>query len=421
MLGFQHPARVQRRWQEDFGILFLLAFATTLPFWLTDLDLVVMQWFYQPDHPQGPWPVGREPFFHFLYVAIPVVTLGLVLGTLMILIGALRFSRLRRFRSAAVLLLLGLLLGPGLLVNAVFKEHWGRDRPRQVETLGGLHAYHPPLVKVAEGRGKSFPCGHCSVAFVLGAFWLLWRAHAPQRARVALVIALSLGALVGIARMGAGGHFLSDVLWSLWFTALALLIVYHFILRLPERATATDVAPPSTGVLRRYRHRTRLAVALYGVLGILLMGGALLSIPQVTQFRANLPQDPLDPAVQILQISARKATVHLLLVHPEDSLDAPADLVIQGDFRGVGLPGKRLYGEYALETLPSGATALVFRLQEQGLFTELEGTLTVRVPLERWKSVSVQLQQGDVRVSADPAQPFTTTLEVHTERGRVFW
>jgi hypothetical protein len=40
-------------------------------------------------------------------------------------------------RMYGLFILLSVILGPGLLVNLVFKDHWGRPRPRQVVALGG--------------------------------------------------------------------------------------------------------------------------------------------------------------------------------------------------------------------------------------------------------------------------------------------
>jgi lipid A 4'-phosphatase len=410
----------------DFGVLFFLALATTLPFWLTDLDLAIMQRFYSPDHPDGPWPVGREPLFHFLYLVVPVLTVTLALGTLFIILGSRLSLLLRRWRAGAVLVLLGLLLGPGLLVNAVFKEHWGRDRPRQVETLGGLQVYHPPLVKVEAGEGKSFPCGHCSVAFVLGAFWLLWRRRYPQLALFALAASVTLGALVGIARMGAGGHFPSDVLWSAWFTWLALLAVYHFVLRMPERelaiahgSTALDTSPMASDITHSGKSSpaTKLAAVGYGILGLMIVIGTLLSIPNSAQFRAAISLDDLDPAVRELLIEARNATVQLVLVDDNEV----TQIEIQGDFRGVGLPGNRVTGGYRFEARESGAPVLTFRVQEHGLFTELEGALTVRVPENRLDAVSVRLTRGDIQVEAADPEAARETLDLQTERGRILW
>ena len=46
-------------------------------------------------------------------------------------------SRLLAWRRPALFLVLVAALGPGLLINVVFKDHYGRPRPREVQELGG--------------------------------------------------------------------------------------------------------------------------------------------------------------------------------------------------------------------------------------------------------------------------------------------
>lgn len=43
----------------------------------------------------------------------------------------------------AAFVVLALALGPGLVVNAVLKEHVGRARPAQLETFGGEASFSP--------------------------------------------------------------------------------------------------------------------------------------------------------------------------------------------------------------------------------------------------------------------------------------
>ncbi|QLQ32405.1 MAG: phosphatase PAP2 family protein [Candidatus Thiothrix singaporensis] len=128
--------------------------------------------------------------------------------------------------------------GPGLLVNSLFKDHWGRPRPLQVEQLGGQEHYAPPGYFVANGHGRSFPSGHSSVGFAFIAFWFLLRRHKPTLAKMALLLSLLFGCTIGLTRMAAGGHFLSDVMWSGWVVLFASWLLYYPIMRIPEREAA---------------------------------------------------------------------------------------------------------------------------------------------------------------------------------------
>jgi membrane-associated PAP2 superfamily phosphatase len=124
----------------------------------------------------------------------------------------------RRWRSTGAFLLITLILGPGVLVNAVFKNHWGRPRPKHIVQFDGTQPYRPPLLKGEAGTAKSFPAGHPSVAFAYAAIFLLLRPKRPRLAWAVLGASTAIGAGMGAARMAAGGHFLSDVLWSALIT-----------------------------------------------------------------------------------------------------------------------------------------------------------------------------------------------------------
>lgn len=204
-----------------------LVVLTTVPFWLTPLDVIVTGWFYQPAC-GGTWLLDCYPLFRTLfYDSVPWLTGLLLFGSVLLMVGTLFYQRQRwaGLRRQALYVLLVLVLGSGLVVNAVFKEHWGRPRPVQIEAFGGDKPYAPPGYYVAGNRGHSFPSGHVSVGVACLAFWFLWRREHPRRARVALYSALALSIAIGLTRMAAGGHFLSDVIWAGWMVAgVALLL-----------------------------------------------------------------------------------------------------------------------------------------------------------------------------------------------------
>ena len=121
-----------------------------------------------------------------------------------------------------LLLLCVLALLPGLLVNQVFKQHWGRARPVQVSAFGGARPFTPAFVP-AKGNGGSFSSGH-----VAAAAYLIAVAHLLAGPRSTwILLAAVYTALVGLARMAAGGHFLSDVLASVFMVLFGYLLLRH--------------------------------------------------------------------------------------------------------------------------------------------------------------------------------------------------
>lgn len=117
---------------------------------------------------------------------------------------------------AWVFLLMTLLIGPGLIANIIFKDHWGRARPREIVTFGGSREFTPAMVvSNACSFNCSFVSGDASFGFFLPCFAYV---VARRRARRVFWSALGVGSLIAAARILLGAHFLSDVVYSFVIT-----------------------------------------------------------------------------------------------------------------------------------------------------------------------------------------------------------
>ncbi len=162
-----------------------------------------------------------------LYHLVPYLVRGLVI----VCLGALGYWAIRRrplgwlTPMRVAYLLLALALGPGLVVNTLFKDQWGRARPSQVEQFGGEKLFTPPSFRPQAQceRNCSFVSGHASVGFYFAAFAFLLPAY---RKRI-LSASLLFGLTIGVVRMAQGGHFLSDVLFSGLFVYAVCHILYQ--------------------------------------------------------------------------------------------------------------------------------------------------------------------------------------------------
>ena len=130
---------------------------------------------------------------------------------------------------AAVLMIITLALGPGLLTNTILKDNWARPRPYGMVQFGGEEQFFPWW----DPRGTcdkncSFIAGEPS-----GAFWTLAPAAlAPPAWRAAAYgAALTFGAAVGFLRVAGGGHFVSDVVFAGIFTFLLIWLMHGLIYR----------------------------------------------------------------------------------------------------------------------------------------------------------------------------------------------
>ncbi|MET1415977.1 phosphatase PAP2 family protein [Roseibium sp. HPY-6] len=126
-----------------------------------------------------------------------------------------------------VFLLTTLILGPGVIVNAILKDNWGRPRPRYVEEFGGDLPYQP-VWKISDHceSNCSFVSGEASaamwltsVAFLVPATW--------RKASLCFLVPLCL--VLSANRVAFGGHFFSDTLISWGITLLLILAVYHLL------------------------------------------------------------------------------------------------------------------------------------------------------------------------------------------------
>jgi lipid A 4'-phosphatase len=114
--------------------------------------------------------------------------------------------------KAWTFLLLALLIGPALIANAGFKDHWGRARPREVTEFDGAAPFSPALVpQPGARRNGSFVSGDGAFGFFLPAFAFV----APKRrSRRVFWGCMGAGTLFGFARLAMGAHFLSDVIYA---------------------------------------------------------------------------------------------------------------------------------------------------------------------------------------------------------------
>lgn len=226
-------------WLPELILLLGLSVLTIVLFSATDLDLTAARWFYLPagrDH----WAISKQMPWSILYHAAPWITGSLALAGLAGLAFAYR-TRSGTMRRHSIFLLLALIIGPGLVVNAILKDHWQRPRPREIVEFGGTRNYSRPLL-IGEG-GKSFPCGHCSVAFLCAAGWWIWKRRRRAWALTSLATGLLFGFASGLGRMAAGGHFLSDIIWA-GLTVFGIAhVLYYYVLRIPAYENPGEIAP----------------------------------------------------------------------------------------------------------------------------------------------------------------------------------
>lgn len=176
---------------------------------LPGIDLWASALFYRPG---TGFFLRNWPAFQAVHEGLPdiVAAFALAVAAAFLVTVTLCRSVLGLDRRAALFLLASLALGPGLVVNTVFKDHWGRARPAQIVEFGGTEKFTPAFVPSNQcDRNCSFPAGDPSIGFYLVSVAFL--VPDPWWRRRSIAAALALGTGLGFVRMAQGGHFLSDV------------------------------------------------------------------------------------------------------------------------------------------------------------------------------------------------------------------
>ena len=224
---------------KDFLVPLALLVALTVLIGATGADLIVEKCFYVAG---SGWVYSELGIWKFLYDFGRIPAMAIAALSFVLLVAGFFSARAYLYRKCALFFLLLYLLGPGLLVNTVLKEQWGRPRPRQIQLFGGDMAFHPAWERGEQGTGRSFPSGHAAAGFYLLSPFFVLRKSSREWANAFLSAGIGYGSLMGIARMVQGGHFLSDILWA-WGCVYLMGVLLYYLLRLDKGSLLPPKAP----------------------------------------------------------------------------------------------------------------------------------------------------------------------------------
>jgi len=233
-----------------------------------NLDLELAGLFF--DSATRRFPLMRDPLLNFLRGQGGLVVAGFItFAVAAFVVKVLLPARPLIIPGRAVIFLVATLaIGPGILVNGIFKDHWSRPRPVQVTEFGGSERF----VAWWDPRGTcerncSFVSGEVAVAaWTLGPAILV---PAPWRiAAVGAAVVFTLA--MGFMRMAFGAHFFTDVMFAVLMTALVIWTMHGLIFRWPRTALRDNAidhaierfANALRGVLARRKERSRTGISV---------------------------------------------------------------------------------------------------------------------------------------------------------------
>ncbi|MBL8858873.1 MAG: phosphatase PAP2 family protein [Planctomycetes bacterium] len=225
------PRATSTRFWTTHALLPLLAVTALLVvFESTRLDRALLDPFYDPATRK--FPLRDTAWFTLVFkdgLKAVIIVLGVLVAFGLVL--SFRKRELVPWRRSMLYVVLAMALSP--LVVAAFKYTSCKHCPWDLDFYGGPAPYAgllgcpPPSF----GLGKCFPSGHASGGFALFALYFAHRIHAPQRARLWLLVALAYGFLMGTSRMMQGAHFMSHNVATAFTCWTVCLVLYVLILR----------------------------------------------------------------------------------------------------------------------------------------------------------------------------------------------
>ena len=347
----------------------LLLLSLLLITWLLEslgTDLNAARWAFSPS--EG-WPLGEQQPWKWIHRYGTIPGFLLTLAAIPAWFFCQRSQRYYAWRRYVLIYGLTSIIGAGILVNALLKEHSGRPRPRDVVEFGGNWEYRDALDFGTPGKGRSFPCGHCTMGFSFSVGIVFW-----QRSRLLasgmFFLGLFYGALVSVARVTQGAHFVSDGVWALGVLMLTLSVLYYFVFK-PPLSEKQDFSPMPAKQQRRLFSGILLAM-------FVMTGLYITRRPFYQDFQKKFTL-PLRAESLLLQTNLEKERFELVPSGGKSPM-------IHLEGRGFALPDTNFRVDFSL---PKSGDIPVIRLElkENGYFAELETRVKLKLPENLIKSI----------------------------------
>jgi len=376
------PSGPRFRWGAM--ILAPLALGLVLTFWarFSGFDLGAQELIYRLGGDE--WTLGEIPFWKYLYKwgTIPAALVVFTALTLYCLSWSL--DRFRLWRKVFLFIVLTAVIGPGIITNGLLKEYWGRPRPREVIELGGRNAFEPVLTIDPASEGLSFPCGHATMGFLFMGGYFLLRRHRAGLARGFLLGGLTLGSLMGVARMVQGGHFFTDAVWAgliCYFVPMGL----YYAMGLDR-----SLVPVKVDAAKR--------MPLWGKIAVFSIGTAMLAAVMIASpYHEKRDYSFVRPFTQSgpLDLRLRFAVGAVELV--------PAEAFrLRGESIGHGIPTSGVTAYYE-ESEGKGFATFVYAERISGWFSEVDSETVIEVPWKRIRRLRLETAET-MKITLGPVE-----------------
>ncbi len=207
---------------------FLLCFVACGVFFkaFPQIDIFISNLFY--DEVKG-FYLNDTPAAMTVYNAVNYITIVIITIYAVILIADIIFKKtfFNIKKKAIIFLLITLILGPGIIVNAILKENVGRPRPEAVIEFGGTDTFVAPFTfSNACESNCSFVSGHAALGFYFMSIGFLFTGLLRKKL---ISMGFLIGVIVAFTRIVQGRHFFTDTLFSFFFVFVSIALTYEIM------------------------------------------------------------------------------------------------------------------------------------------------------------------------------------------------
>lgn len=366
----------------------LLAVGTAVFLINPQLDLVIARKFYLAGAVDR-WHLGVEQPWAFLYSfsAFPAIVVSALAFCILVL--GIGRPRLSRHRKTTTYLLSVLVLGPGLIVNGLMKEYWGRPRPNNLTEFGSDQAFEGLLRLDPETAGKSFGCGHATMGFFFLALAFILLAAGRRKAGWFVFLgALVYGSLIGAARVIQGSHWTSDVLWAggvVWLSAGLLFQLFRL-----HQGVSYEPKNPVGATVPRW-----VTAVTAPVLLVLIFGVCLAWPYNKTRESTVLPKEFMEnprtiPTTVFLDLDLEGAV----------ELERGDTILVTTEAVGIGFPKSSLYNDRVFIDSDDAIGAEI-KHRRKGRFTKLDARTRVTLLPNRTYKIKLSSRVTEVYLIAE--------------------
>ncbi len=388
-------------------MLFLLTSTWLISHFNFDIKMQTM--FYDANSSEV-WYQKDYPAWDFAYHYGPYLAIILTVGALIIFVLSWSVQRFKKLRMHCALILLTMILGPGLVINGLLKDRWGRPRPRQIEQFGGDRQFHEIWQPGIPGKGKSFPCGHCAMGFIFIVLFYSFRKKNKSIAYSCLIFSLIYGSYIGMARIAQGGHFLSDVIWSGGITYLIATLLYFDILKIPEAKRARS-AKKKLLVSVSKPVKTFLTLFLLVISLSLLIFIFLFAKPFYKQYRHPINVEKSFNHI-ILELTLEKTNVIL------QAGDFSNPLKLETTLQGYGFPEHK-FSSNLQKTFKQDTLFLNYHLLTEGYFYEINKTVSIDVDTSFTTAFTGLIEEGNLLVRKGISETQVKLDQLKIKNGKI--